>query len=93
MEHKGIGTGAKKIHHPFPYQKLPGTLNATPNHHDALLQLQHLRHLEYLWIDPICIDQSSTEEKNHQINMMCEIHEQAQAYWSDLVKRISLDQL
>lgn len=31
----------------------------------------------YLWIDQICIDQSSVEEKNHQVQRMAEIYEQA----------------
>lgn len=77
VEDKDIDTGAKKIHHPFPYPQLPGKLNVTPNLHDALLQLQRSRHSEYLWIDAICIDHSTTEEKNHQVNMMCDVYEQA----------------
>lgn len=29
---------------------------------------------QYLWIDAICIDQSSTEERNHQVRMMGQIY-------------------
>ncbi|KAF7509578.1 hypothetical protein GJ744_007616 [Endocarpon pusillum] len=70
-------TERHEVHHPFPYQKLPGKQIVTLNLHDALLQLQKSGHSGYLWIDAISIDQSSSEEKTHQVNMMCEIYENA----------------
>lgn len=70
-------TGTLKIHHPFPYHRVPGKLTVTPTLHDALLQLQRSGHSGYLWIDAICIDQSNTEERNHQVNIMCGIYENA----------------
>ena len=32
---------------------------------------------EYLWIDQICIDQSSSDEKNHQVRLMGQIYNEA----------------
>lgn len=65
-------------------------VDITPNLFDAL---QHLssngystgvvdpdsgRVKNYLWIDALCIDQSSTDEKNKQVSMMGRIYEKAQ---------------
>ncbi|OIW25713.1 HET-domain-containing protein [Coniochaeta ligniaria NRRL 30616] len=65
-------------------------IDVTPNLFDAL---QHLcsngystmaidtnsgRTKNYLWIDALCIDQSSTDEKNIQVSMMGRIYEKAQ---------------
>ncbi|KAH8904112.1 hypothetical protein BR93DRAFT_985429 [Coniochaeta sp. PMI_546] len=65
-------------------------IDVTPNLYDAL---QHLcgngyssetvnsdstRTKNYLWIDALCIDQSSTDEKNMQVSMMGRIYEKAQ---------------
>lgn len=33
----------------------------------------------YIWIDQLCIDQSSLEEKNHQVSMMGEIYSRAES--------------
>ena len=71
------GTGGHEVHHPFPYQELLGKQTVTLNLHDALLQLQKSGYSGYLWIDAISIDQSSSEEKTHQVNMMREIYENA----------------
>ena len=38
----------------------------------------HLLHPTYLWIDQICIDQSSMGEKSHQVKRMSEIYKQSQ---------------
>ena len=42
--------------------------------------LQHLRHLKeerQLWIDAICIDQTSIKERNHQVGLMGTIYQRA----------------
>lgn len=36
------------------------------------------RRWKYFWIDAICIDQSNTLERNHQVQMMSEIYKSAQ---------------
>jgi Heterokaryon incompatibility protein (HET) len=72
-----LDAGNRSIYHPFPNQKRHGKLKVTSNLHDALLQLQRSGLTGYLWIDAICIDQSNAEERNHQVNMMCEIYEKA----------------
>lgn len=33
--------------------------------------------VQWLWIDQICIDQSTTDERNHQVEMMSEIYRRA----------------
>ena len=35
---------------------------------------EYLRECPYLWADAICIDQTSGEETNHQVNMMGDIY-------------------
>jgi Heterokaryon incompatibility protein (HET) len=52
-------------------------LNVTTNIRDALLQLQSSGHEGYLWIDAITINQLYMEERNHEVNMMCETYEYA----------------
>lgn len=37
-----------------------------------------LLHPRYLWIDQLCINQSSEEEKSHQVERMAQIYKQAQ---------------
>lgn len=37
-----------------------------------------LLHPKYLWIDQLCINQSSEKEKSHQVKRMAEIYKQAQ---------------
>lgn len=37
-----------------------------------------LLHPQYLWIDQLCINQSSEKEKSHQVRRMAEIYKQAQ---------------
>jgi Heterokaryon incompatibility protein (HET) len=72
-----------KVHQPLPGQGRPGKLSVTLNLHDALLQLQRMSDSspsEYFWIDAICIDQGSLEERDHQVNMMCEIYETLHGY-------------
>ena len=43
----------------------------------ALRALRHYHKDRCLWIDAVCIDQSHTEEKNHQVEMMSEIYGKA----------------
>lgn len=44
----------------------------------ALLYLREPAKSRILWIDAICIDQSSTDEKNHQVQMMAKIYSHAE---------------
>jgi hypothetical protein len=44
---------------------------------DALRRLRRRIRIRTLWIDGICIDQSSTEEKNHQVALMRDIYSSA----------------
>ncbi|KAF2001633.1 hypothetical protein P154DRAFT_490040, partial [Amniculicola lignicola CBS 123094] len=47
-----------------------------PNLHSALRRIRAHRKEEYLtlWADALCIDQSSTKERNHQVGIMGEIY-------------------
>lgn len=52
--------------------------NVYHNLFHALLRLgQPPYQREPMWIDYICIDQSNTEERNHQVDLMGDIYEQA----------------
>ena len=44
----------------------------------ALKQARTPRASRYFWMDAICIDQSSTQEKNHQVGMMGQIYARSQ---------------
>ncbi|KAJ9657254.1 hypothetical protein H2201_008235 [Coniosporium apollinis] len=44
----------------------------------ALHNLRHRSHSQTLWVDSICIDQSSAEEKSHQIPIMAFIYGRAE---------------
>jgi hypothetical protein len=45
--------------------------------------LRTLETEEYLWIDPICIDQLDSEERNHQVRMMWNVYNRCDfACWS-----------
>jgi len=56
----------------------PGILQITPNCVAALRQLRHQSDDQVLWIDSICIDQSSIEERGRQVGLMGEIYKLAQ---------------
>lgn len=43
----------------------------------ALKALRHPKQDRYLWIDAVCIDQKNDQEKNHQVEMMCDIYGKA----------------
>ncbi|KAF4986162.1 hypothetical protein FGRMN_10962 [Fusarium graminum] len=49
----------------------------TYNCHDALVNLRHTDSSRVLWIDSICIDQSSSAEKTHQLHLMAHIYRNA----------------
>jgi hypothetical protein len=53
------------------------TFRATTNLVSALRRLRERGKSHYLWIDAICIDQASTEDKNLQVPMMAAIYSRA----------------
>ena len=52
-------------------------LHVTENVHDALLQLRQPSTSTLLWVDAVCIDQSSTEERSQQVRYMKQIFHRA----------------
>jgi hypothetical protein len=54
-----------------------GLLDVTPNCAAALHQLRHPTDEITLWIDSICIDQSSVSERNEQVAFMTDIYRDA----------------
>lgn len=48
-----------------------------PNLHDFLQERRLQNNNNYLWIDQICIDQHSVDERNHQVSQMSEIYRNA----------------
>jgi hypothetical protein len=63
----------------FPCQLIceDQTINITQNLYDALVQLTASRQELQIWVDAVCIDQSSVEEKSQQIPLMAEIYSKA----------------
>ncbi|KAJ4298023.1 hypothetical protein N0V90_005922 [Kalmusia sp. IMI 367209] len=55
-----------------------GELNVTPNCWAALRRLRDKQELRNLWIDGICIDQTSVQERNQQVALMGDIYKRAQ---------------
>ena len=53
------------------------TLLITSNCEGALRRLRHARKPRRLWVDSICIDQKSTEERNHQVGLMGYVYSKA----------------
>lgn len=49
-----------------------------PNLYNFLEQAKTLHHSKWLWIDTLCIDQSNTDERNHQVQQMGSIYERAE---------------
>ncbi|KAL9612226.1 MAG: hypothetical protein Q9167_003175 [Letrouitia subvulpina] len=49
----------------------------TPNCFSALRQLRKTNRVRMLWVDSICIDQTSIPERNQQVSMMGEIYRNA----------------
>ena len=66
---------------PTPVQKLRSdcgqTFQITPNCASALRHLRLKSEIRTLWLDSICINQSSNDEKAHQIAMMSDIYKNA----------------
>ncbi|KAJ4191879.1 hypothetical protein NW767_010786 [Fusarium falciforme] len=60
-----------------PIQCEGRTILVTPNCEQALLHLRQRFKPRTLWIDAICINQQSTEEKNQQVSMMGDIYTSA----------------
>lgn len=66
----------------------PITVNGTPlgassvpltrNLYTHLYRLRELEYTELIWIDALCINQSNTEEKQHQVALMANIFRNAQ---------------
>jgi hypothetical protein len=52
-------------------------LLVTPNCKAAMQHLRHKKKRRVLWIDAICIDQGTTEERNHQVGLMGDVHSKA----------------
>lgn len=50
------------------------TILVTPNCEQALLHLRWKRKVRRLWIDAICINQASVQEKNVQVPMMGDVY-------------------
>ncbi|KAH7179865.1 heterokaryon incompatibility protein-domain-containing protein [Fusarium flagelliforme] len=55
----------------------PAKFPITQNCQDALKSLKQTSSSRILWIDSICIDQSSASEKTHQLNLMAQIYQSA----------------
>ncbi|KAI9708472.1 MAG: hypothetical protein M1820_003933 [Bogoriella megaspora] len=51
-----------------------GYLEIRPNLFDFLAQVESDSNIEYIWIDQICIDQSSVQERNAQVPLMDQIY-------------------
>ncbi|CAG9949909.1 unnamed protein product [Clonostachys rosea f. rosea IK726] len=54
------------------------TLFVTPNLDSALRALRHEEKLRLLWIDAICINQRSPQERGHQVTLMRTIYSQCE---------------
>lgn len=52
-------------------------LNVTANLGTALRHLRHKKNPRALWVDAVCIDQTSLEERNHQVRRMRHIYQHA----------------
>ena len=66
--------------HPIVCQnkRSSNALNITPNCAAALYQLRHESEERTLWVDSICINQTSIAERNSQVDLMGEIYLQAE---------------
>src|ERR1700753_1696292 len=52
-------------------------IRITKNCHEALLRLRKRLKPRMLWVDAICIDQRSLQERNHQVRLMGHIYSKA----------------
>jgi len=48
--------------------------NVPHNLHDFLMVARERKYKEWIWIDQICIAQSDTTERNHQVSIMADIY-------------------
>jgi len=55
------------------------SINATRNLHDALMAVWSRSDVEYLWIDALCINQASLDEKCYQVPLMGQIYSRAES--------------
>ncbi|OAP64059.1 hypothetical protein AYL99_00031 [Fonsecaea erecta] len=66
----------------FPVKCEGRNIRVTANLHDALAMLARRRNAtsgpKYIWVDALCIDQSSLAERNQQVNLMADIFKAAQ---------------
>ncbi|KAH6712358.1 heterokaryon incompatibility protein-domain-containing protein [Leptodontidium sp. MPI-SDFR-AT-0119] len=69
-----------------------GSLEIGPSLHCALRFLRHPEQKRFLWVDAICIDQSSFRERSIQVPLMCEIYRNATATICFLGPEISTTQ-
>lgn len=69
--------GAEVPHIPIHVDN--GTVNVTSNGYSALKELRRNSHFNYIWIDAICINQSSEAEKAHQVAMMDKVYMKAES--------------
>src|SRR5436190_13030350 len=60
-----------------PVQCSGGVLGVTPNCESALRRLRHGQEVQKLWIDSICIDQTSSSECSSQVALMGEVYKRA----------------
>jgi Heterokaryon incompatibility protein (HET) len=77
LNEHALETEIRYIYHSLPNQKRHGKLTVTPNLHDARLQIQRSGLTGYLWVDAKCINQSISEERSQQANIMCKNYENA----------------
>src|SRR5277367_998552 len=63
------------IHSEGQGQSRMGTVSVKPNLHAALRVFRRENEARQLWIDAICIDQTSDEEMNVQVTLMRRIYE------------------
>ncbi|EAT87588.1 hypothetical protein HBH56_053030 [Parastagonospora nodorum] len=49
----------------------------TKNLHEALLHIRRIRPYSLLWVDALCIDQSNSNERGHQVSQMRAIYSDA----------------
>jgi hypothetical protein len=60
-----------------PLQCNGKTVHVTENCDSALRHLRQLQNITYLWIDAICINQTSLQERAQQVKIMGDIYDQA----------------
>lgn len=59
------------------YTSNNAAISVTANCLSALRQLRRISSIRRLWVDAVCIDQTNTSERNHQVTMMTQIYTKA----------------